>query len=583
MSPRVARLIIQNFRGIPREVAIDFRPRPGAEPASLVIYGDNGSGKSSIADGLEFLLRASMLRTLDPERPTKRHAESFATESRPYVEAEYGDGSRIARGAPAAGRFKGGVRKVHAPEAGFALAPIVLRRADILGLWSLPAAERKLVFFDYFRSSTPEDQQRLDAAKSVDVLQETILRLRREQSAARRRLGQFTKLDPRKLPSDPRRLQTFRRSELVPNFTIEQKVGKNKTRRALRPDIAQAYNDLFSIVQELNRAERSLRLGSERSGGVSAKKVTSEVQDILADAASFLTESFRAISTSAGFVDRIELDSSPDSNRLAVGLRLVDGRSVDPTALLSEANLDLLSLLLFCAIAEASAQHGQAKLLVFDDVFQSVDAVYRELACRYLVERFRDWQLVFTTHDRLWFAVLTETLRGGGVPFLPREIVRWTFEEGPVIRDATLDPAAGLRRSIAAADPVATCSSAGLLLEEIADRMSWTLGTSVLRRRGDRYTLADLWPGVAKRLKRTDAAQVTAKVTDSAMLRNLVGAHFNEWARALSVAEATRFGESVLALMAHVRCDECQQWLQPGLPGADRWACRCGQCALATA
>lgn len=548
---------------------------------SLVIYGDNGSGKSSIADALEFLLRASLLRTLDPGRPTKRHAESFAADVRPYVEAEYEDGSRIARGAPLSGRFRNGVRKVDVAEPGFALAPITLRRADILGLWSLPDADRKLVFFDYFRSWTGEGERRLQAAKDVDVLGERVRQLRADQRAAKRQLSALTRLPAGKIPTNLRALNSLRKSELVPKFTVEQTI-RNKTRRMLRPDINRAYQDLLSVVNERARAERSLRLRSEQSGGVSARRVADEVQNILSDAGTVLTKSFTSISTSRAFVRRIELTGDPESNELVVKLQLTDGRAADPTAILSEANLDLLSLLLFCAIAEASAQHGQAKFLIFDDVFQSVDAIYREQTCRYLAQRFRNWQLVFTTHDRLWFAILAETLRGVGVPFLPREIVRWTFEEGPVIRDASLDPAGGLRRSLDAADPVAICSSAGLLLEEIADRLSWTLTTSVPRRRGDRYTLGDLWPGVAKKLRKTDGAANANDVADSVILRNLVGAHFNEWARTVSVAEATRFGDAVLALLASVRCDKCQNWLQPAAPGINRWACRCGELTLSS-
>ena len=142
------------------------------------------------------------------------------------------------------------------------------------------------------------------------------------------------------------------------------------------------------------------------------------------------------------------LEGAPDSNELEVVLDLANGATAAPESVLSEANLDLLALLVFCAISEAAADHGQAKVLVFDDVFQSVDAVYRERACRYLAGRFKDWQLFITTHDRLWFSVLGETLRSVGMPLLPREIVRWSFDEGPVIREALVEPDSSLYRAM---------------------------------------------------------------------------------------------------------------------------------------
>ena len=127
---------------------------------------------------------------------------------------------------------------------------------------------------------------------------------------------------------------------------------------------------------------------------------------------------------------------------------------------------------------------------------------------------------------------------------------------------------------------MAICSSSGLLLEEIADRLSWTLGCGVTRRRGDRYTLGDLWPGVAKALRRTDAAETAAAVEGSLVLRNLIGAHFNEWARSISTAEAARFGAATMSLLDRTHCKKCGQWLIPAAAGVKRWSCRCGAVAI---
>lgn len=49
MSERLHRLTMRSFRGVPGELTIDF-----GEGQSIAVYGDNGTGKSTIADALEW-------------------------------------------------------------------------------------------------------------------------------------------------------------------------------------------------------------------------------------------------------------------------------------------------------------------------------------------------------------------------------------------------------------------------------------------------------------------------------------------------------------------------------------------------
>ena len=49
MSERIQRLVMHAFRGIPGEMIVDF-----GKGESIAVYGDNGTGKSTIADALEW-------------------------------------------------------------------------------------------------------------------------------------------------------------------------------------------------------------------------------------------------------------------------------------------------------------------------------------------------------------------------------------------------------------------------------------------------------------------------------------------------------------------------------------------------
>ena len=49
MSERIQRLVMQAFRGVPDVMTVDF-----GKGDSIAVYGDNGTGKSTIADALEW-------------------------------------------------------------------------------------------------------------------------------------------------------------------------------------------------------------------------------------------------------------------------------------------------------------------------------------------------------------------------------------------------------------------------------------------------------------------------------------------------------------------------------------------------
>lgn len=566
--PAVAALDIRAFRGVPGRLQLDFRPAAGAPAASLLLLGDNGSGKSSVADALEFCLRASLLRRIDPGRPVKRQARSLVATIAPYVEIELDGEDRVARGAPGSGRFGAGVTRLRdEPLPAFALAPFVLRRVDMQSFWSLPAKERMLVFFDYFRPPGPTELQKLEAARSVKQLEERIPQLEEQTEAGLDKLARVLSIDRQLLGS----AAGFRESYVHARF-MRQGLTDAPTKRD-RDALKRVWQQARNPAAALAKALRALDVARATADGAAEDRVKAEVTAILATASAVVSDSFRAISTE-NFVEQVSLSPGEDGSTLDVSLLLADATTVDPTLVLSEANLDLLALLVFVGVAEAAAEAGQAKLLVLDDVFQSVDSVYRERVCAHLVRRLSGWQLVVLTHDRLWMTILSELLRQAGHRFLAREVVEWSFETGPVIREALLSPAGPLKAALSTGIPTAMCSAAGLLAEEMADRMSWTLPASVVRRRGDRYTLGDTWPGVSKRLRRFTVA-VEVEALDACLpLRNLVGAHYNEWARTVSSQEATRFGLAVLALHDRLRCGECESWVEQA--GKDRFACRCG-------
>jgi len=304
-----------------------------------------------------------------------------------------------------------------------------------------------------------------------------------------------------------------------------------------------------------------------------------QLNDFLIKVGEKLTESFLEISP-LSFIEKfvVEYDSK---NVLALQLKIVltNKRVCAPQQILSEANLDLLALLFFIAFIQESSERGQSKFLILDDVLQSIDATIRVNFISFLLRNFSDWQFLITAHDRLWHRQLIELMNLYGHSFSTVSITNWSFANGPTVKVYNSDLDHNLDTSIDSGDLVNICSQSSLVLEEICDTLSVNFNTTIQRKKDDKYTIGDLWPGLAKQLKKSEIKKKIEDVETWLHLRNIIGAHFNEWALSLSLDEAKHFGKSVKELLVSVKCDKCKSWLTTN-PAFSFYSCKCGELRL---
>lgn len=576
MNLRIATVDVRNFRGISAATSLDLRSDQG-RAVSCILAGDNGTGKSSFVDAIEFVLQGRVGRS-DPSGTPE--LISLAGGNGALISAHFEDGSTCQRDALRT--EDGRLSAERTPHAQFAMAPIVLRRQDILRFWDTPELERQVLFADYVRRSALEGWHHPEHDRLVDLDQERKALNQRKAELLEmlaRRLG----MAPREIPVDSNEYGVFVKDHVYGGMTSDQRYRARNSGIRLQFD-----EDLESVANELRATQ--LRIGAVRKEirllrqPAEAAHVREELKQLLARVASRLTNSFLQISSSRRFVKQITL-SAGDYSDASLSCRAVlnNGNEADPRRLFSEANLDLIALLIFLAVAKESAATGQAKFLILDDVLQSVDAVIRLRTMEFILQEFPDWQLLFTVHDRLWQEQLSQLLSRSNHDFVQREIIRWEFGSGPVVADASLGSDPGLSAALSTGDVGYICSQAGLLLERLCNRLSYTLPISVTRRKGDKYTLGDVWPGILKVLKKTTAGYIVVELDRWIHLRNLVGAHYNEWANSLSREEAYQFGEAVLLLNCTVTCTNCHRFIDQvtsgGVPSGV-WTCRCGLCKV---
>jgi hypothetical protein len=169
-------------------------------------------------------------------------------------------------------------------------------------------------------------------------------------------------------------------------------------------------------------------------------------------------------------------------------------------------------------------------------------------------------------------------------PHIVREVVPSGFGATPRLRNPPARSAEELRTYLVqreSSEVLAAC--AGRVLEELCEGLSISLASRIARRPNDRYTLGDLWPGVASSLKRNGSENIKAATEDVSLfidLRNIVGAHYNEWAATLASQEAIELGIATLALWDASRCPECGSLFgkyssTDGRSELYTWLCKC--------
>jgi hypothetical protein len=170
LKPLVTGISLANFRGIGDQLDLDFGI--GGSPVSVIISGDNGSGKSSIVDGVEFALLGRLLSG------TRRVALShLGGGSDGGATVTLSDGELVVRDIPT-GHDSGLGNKAHPA---YALSPFVLRRPDIVQFFDYDETERQLALANFFRSGTERadtedrlESQRAHALRSVSLRSQPI-------------------------------------------------------------------------------------------------------------------------------------------------------------------------------------------------------------------------------------------------------------------------------------------------------------------------------------------------------------------------------------------------------------------------
>lgn len=148
-------------------------------------------------------------------------------------------------------------------------------------------------------------------------------------------------------------------------------------------------------------------------------------------------------------------------------------------------------------------------------------------------------------------------------PFKEYHISNWSFSTGPKIHEANyLSVDDTLRQAISTGNIRIMASMSGLFLEKICQNLSASLHCRIERKAGDKYTIGDLWLSIKKTLKKTSLNKTIEKIDKLLCIRNLLGAHYNQWTEAFDDSEVLEFATAVQSLYENTYCTKCNSWIQ---------------------
>lgn len=566
MSSKLTKINISKFRGIPNSISLDFSDKNG-KPVSAIIYGENGSGKSSIIDSIEFVLQSRIGRITSLRNPQRPSNLSLASKvfSNSNITATLADGEIVSREIIIERDDEGNINKVYASSEAanihFQNVPIVLRRNDIISYGAVKEAERQVLLASFLYKV--KQNYKLSTDPERVALEEEILLLKNKRNEI---IEELQKSPYIKISS----IESLRKDKLkvikyLNNRVVSKKyVNKYKHKNNLIQIPDEVYQSLkntliayVDIYEKLEQKKSELKEKKSKDNNLFNK-----VGSVLDKVEELLYNSFQKI-TNIDYIDSIGLSVADISvASLDIKINLSNGLSTSPNKIFSEANYDLLILLLYISIIRVGVNNGQEKVLILDDVLQSVDSSIRAKFIRFILSELKDWQLYITCHDRLWLNQLRYMFNQSGHPFKEFHITEWSFYTGPTITELkyeTIDNS--IQDAINTKNIRIIAATAGLTLEKICQKLSVYLPTSVKRKLDDKYTIGDLWPNIRKTLKGSSIEEYLIKVDNLMLIRNLLGCHYNEWADSMVDSEVYEFATTVQNLYSATFCPNCHNWI----------------------
>ena len=249
----------------------------------------------------------------------------------------------------------------------------------------------------------------------------------------------------------------------------------------------------------------------------------------------------------------------------------------DPRLVYSDGHLDTVGICVFLGLRRFIADRDgprDPKLMVLDDIVLSVDLTHGRRLLDVLKNRFGDHQIILLTHNGLFFDWCIQRLPS----FQRLVITRWSHETGPQLGDYLSSMERVGAEMEKQASPKLLAQAVMNLMDEWLGDARFAFSLSVPAKRGEEYTMTEIWEPFGKRMREIekkmgvaigDLAKLLDRLSDLPRMRNRLAAHDNEFAKEFPLGTVRTIAGDACKLVRTLHCGDCGEFVS-AVPNVER-------------
>ncbi|MFC9477895.1 AAA family ATPase [Streptomyces griseus] len=295
LGVKIRSVQVEGFRGFPNRLTLNFSNSPNIAPVSCLLVGENGTGKSTFVDAIEFCLTGRYPRIASESKQTSLSSLcNFASpDGATWVEVEFTDGSKFKRSIEEEDGGLAIVPKISHPS--FKGSGLALHREEIISFLRSTPKARHGIFAEFMRSAAAMTEVPEENYKMVDEAESRRNRYLKERDASARILTKAIRASFGSLRPKLHDVQSFN------SWLISRGHSRNADERRYGK-LTPKQLEIYERANEVRKAIGLVRRASEDI--TRAKKAASNapIFSLLAEVAETLTDSFKRISPAADSV-----------------------------------------------------------------------------------------------------------------------------------------------------------------------------------------------------------------------------------------------------------------------------------------